>query len=78
MLGPPDHQASDQGMHGRSIAAPRVSSGARTRTTDCAGSSSPKMGVVEIRTEADMEQDVVGYEHDIRPLFREKDVSEMS
>src|SRR5215472_3313265 len=36
------------------------------------------MGVVEIRTEADMEQEVVGYEHDIRPLFREKDVSEMS
>ena len=36
------------------------------------------MGVVEIRTEADMEQEVVGYERDIRPLFREKDVSEMS
>ena len=25
-----------------------------------------------------MEQGAVGYEHDIRPLFREKDVSSMS
>jgi hypothetical protein len=25
-----------------------------------------------------MEQEAVGYEHDIRPLFREKDVSTMS
>jgi hypothetical protein len=29
-------------------------------------------------TEAGMEQAVVGYERDIRPLFREKDVSSMS
>ena len=36
------------------------------------------MCVAEIRTEAEMEQEVVGYEHDIRPLFREKDVDEMS
>ena len=36
------------------------------------------MGAVEIRTATDMEQEVVGYEHDIRPLFREKDLSEMS
>jgi hypothetical protein len=25
-----------------------------------------------------MEQEAVGYEHDIRPLFREKDISSMS
>ena len=25
-----------------------------------------------------MEQEVVGYEHDIRPLFRDKDISSMS
>jgi hypothetical protein len=29
-------------------------------------------------TEVEMEQEALGYERDIRPLFREKDVSSMS
>src|SRR5262245_10431694 len=59
-------------MHGRDAGAPGAKLRARTPDTAGAVRRFGDIDLVAIRTEVKIEHEAVGYERDIRPLFRER------